>query len=93
MRKIAVILFLVFAAVQVAPAVCSFFSPSTSVFMVDEEKGEDKNESEKKSKKDYAAFASYTTEFSHKLNTAFLLAEKIQPSPCLEKLTPPPNFC
>lgn len=93
MKKIAVILFLVFAAVQVAPALCSLFSQATSVFMVDEEKSEDKNESEKKTKKDYTAFADYTTGFSHKLNTAFLLAEKILSSPCLEKLTPPPNFC
>ena len=38
MRKVAFILFIVFATVQVAPAVMALFSQTISVFITDEEK-------------------------------------------------------
>ena len=94
MKQIAVIFLFIFALVQAGPAVCHWAIDTTSVFMVDEEKGAEKIDAEeKKEKKDYAGFFSQASGLSHKINTAFLLAEKIQLSPCLEKLTPPPNFC
>jgi len=93
MKKAAAILLFLFAFIQAGPAVCSLFSETSSVFVIDEEKGEDKTESEKKDKKDFTAFTRIAGSFSHDVNTAIHLAEKIHPFPCLEKLTPPPNFC
>lgn len=93
MRKIAAILLIVFATVQVAPAVYSLLSPSSSVFMVDEERGDDLKGSDKKEKKDYPAFVHPAAELTQQLTIAFHVAERICSSPCLEKLTPPPNFC
>lgn len=93
MKKAAAIFLFLFAFVQAAPAVCSIFTETGSVFVMDEEKGEDKTESEKKDKKDFISFTRISGCFSHDVNTAIHLAEKIRPFPCLEKLTPPPNFC
>jgi len=94
MRKIAFLLFLVFATVQLTPAVMALFSQTTSVFIADEEKGEEKgNISDNKEKKDFTDLLSHSAIFSNKINTAFHLSEKIHPSPILEKLPPPPNFC
>jgi len=92
MKKIAILLLLIFTTVQAVPGLFSLFSPDIPVFVVDELQGEDKTEAEKKNKKDFACFTSLSAGYSHKLNTVFHLAEKIHPSPCLEKLTPPPNF-
>lgn len=94
MRKIAFLLFMVFATVQLAPAAMAVFTDTTSVFLADEEKGEDKgNNIENKEKKDYSAYSSQAATLTQKLNIAFHLAEKIHPSPCMVKLCPPPNFC
>lgn len=93
MKKMAFLLFMVFATVQLAPVAMAFFTDEISVFIADEEKGEDKGTTtDKKEKKDYPDFSSQSATLTHKLNTAFHLAEKIHPSPCLEKVTPPPNF-
>ena len=93
MKKIAAILLFLFAFVQAGPAVAALVSDSTTVFMVDEEKADEKIEETKKSKKEIPFFANQSLEFSHQINTALHVAEKIQAAPCLEKLTPPPNFC
>lgn len=94
MRKLALLLFLVFATVQLAPAVMALFSQTTTVFIADEEKGEEKgNSSDNKEKKDYTDLLSQSANLSNKIRTAFHLTEKIHPSPCMEKLSPPPNFC
>lgn len=93
MKKAAAIFLFLFAFVQAAPAFCTLFSETSSVFVMDEEKGEDKTESEKKDKKDFTAFIRISGCFSHDVSTAIHLVENIHPSPCLEKLTPPPNFC
>jgi hypothetical protein len=90
MKKIAAILLFLFALVQAGPVICSLFSETNSVFVMDEEKSE---ENEKKEKIKLTALSSISGHFSHEINTALHLAEQIQPSPCLEKLTPPPNFC
>jgi hypothetical protein len=93
MKKIAAILLFVFAFVQAGPVVASLFSPHVSCFIADEEKGEDKTETDKKdAKKDFAGYTSQVNEFSHQSAIALHLAKKMMAPPCLEKLTPPPNF-
>jgi hypothetical protein len=94
MKKIALLLFIVFASVQLAPAVMAIFIETTSVFVADEEKENSKeNNGDNKEKKDIAIFFVHSAKLTLALNLAIQLAEKIQPSPCLEQLTPPPNFC
>jgi hypothetical protein len=96
MKRIAFLLFIIFATVQLAPAVMAFFPKATSIFLVDEEKAEDKGSISAdnfKEKKDYADFSPLSTTFALKLTTAFHLTEKIHPSPYPENQTPPPNFC
>jgi len=94
MKSLAAILLFLFVLVQAGPAVSALFSDSTRIFMVDEEKGEKKIEEIKKSIKEFPFTLHQSLEFSHQINTAMLLAaEKIQAPPCLEELTPPPNFC
>jgi len=93
MKKTAALLLFLFALVQAGPAVVSLFKNTSSVFVIDEEKTEDKTEHIKKEKKDITSFTGLASNFSHDVNIAFHLSEKIQSSPCLEKLTPPPNFC
>jgi hypothetical protein len=93
-KQIAVIFLFIFALIQAGPAICSLYTDTTSVFMLDEEKGAEKiDTAEKKEKKDYNYFSLQANVLAYKVNTAFQLAEKIRLSPCLEKLTPPPNFC
>ena len=93
MKKIVAILLFLFALVQAGPAVTALFSSSTTVFMADEEKGDEKIEETKKDKKETSFVAYHSLEFSHQISTALHVAEKIQAAPCLEELTPPPNFC
>ena len=94
MKKIAFLLFMVFAAVQAIPSVMAVFSYSTSVFIVDEEKGYEKAQSDdNKCKKDYTDCISQSLHPDTHLNMAFHIAEHIYSSPCLKKPAPPPNFC
>lgn len=93
MKKIAAILLLVFAFVQAAPAITSLFSDSTIVFMVDEEKGGEKIEEDKKDKKETPYVIFQSRKLSLKISTALHVAQKINASPFVKKLTPPPNFC
>ena len=93
MKKTAAILFFIFALVQAGSVVAVFFPESSYSFVMEEEKNEEKKESEKKEKKNLFTFSAISTHFDHEINTAFHLAEKIHTSPCLEKITPPPNFC
>lgn len=96
MKKIAFFILLLFAAVQTIPAVQSFFNESKAlIFNVDEEKSSSKTGAtdEIKEKKEYPAYDCLSANFTNKLATAFHLAEAILPFPCVEKLTPPPNFC
>ncbi len=95
MKKIAVFILFVFTFVQVVPAMQSLIKLNNGlVFNVDAEKGVEKTDTnEKKEKKDYSSLAPVVKVVAVKTFAAFHLAEKIHPSPCLEKLTPPPNFC
>lgn len=81
--------------VQVVPALHSLFKENqTFVFNIDEEKTADKNDPDlKNEKKDYPSLTYLNYIQTNKTNIAIHLAEKIYPFPCLEKLTPPPNFC
>lgn len=95
MKKIALFILFVFALIQVVPAMQSIIKLDNGlVFNVDEEKGSEKTDSnEKKEKKDYSSPSLFVKVESIKTCVAFHLSEKIYLSPCLEKLTPPPNFC
>lgn len=93
MKKTAFIFLFIFTLVQALPVVNALFNDSTIVLLIDEEKGEDKKETEIKDKKEFGHYALASSGYSQKMNTAIHIAEAILPSPCLEKLTPPPNFC
>ena len=94
MKKIALLLLIMFASVELAPAVMAVFTTTISVFIADEEKNEEKGSSnDNQEKKDYSAISCDSAGLSNKVNTAIHLAETIHPSPCLEKPAPPPNFC
>lgn len=94
MKKGAAILLLIFTLVQAGPVICSFFSPTVTIFMADEEKGPEKTELEKKNtKKDYLGCFFDVSENNAALRTEYHISEDIHHSPTLEKLTPPPNFC
>jgi hypothetical protein len=93
MKKIAAIFLLIFALVQAAPAITSLFSDTTIVFIVDEEKGGEKIEEDKKDKKENPYVLFQSRELSHEVSTALHLAESIQASPFVKNPTPPPNFC
>jgi hypothetical protein len=94
MKRTALLLIMIFTLVQLAPAVKAVIADTTFFFIADEEKSEEKGSTnEIKEKKCETDFTSRTAEYSHQLNTAFHLAEKIQVSPFPEKITPPPNFC
>jgi hypothetical protein len=93
MKKTAAILLFLFALVQAGPAVAHLFSSSPVVFVVDEEKGTDKTEEDKKSKKDPVSIPYQSVQLSQEAVIALHEAEKILVSPCLEKICPPPNFC
>lgn len=95
MNRIAILILFIFSFVQALPAMQSLFNLENGiVFNIDEEKGDEKTETnEKKEKKDYSSLTFFVKAVSAKANISFHLAEKIHPSPCMEKLTPPPNFC
>jgi hypothetical protein len=94
MKRIASILLLLFALVQAGPAIRAIADDNISVFVADEEKGIEKNSAIEKNDKNRCSFStSLSAQFSQRITIACHLAEKIHPSPCLEKLTPPPNFC
>lgn len=92
MKKITIIFLLLFSLVHVVPVFLVHFE-TTSVFITDEKNGEEKNENaENKDQKYFSQFSNISGEVSYDSNTAFHVAEKTYSSPCLEKLTPPPNF-
>ena len=94
MKRIAFILLVIFSLVQAGPAIASLLNPDTVVFMVDEEKNEDKqNEDHKKdNKKDCIRQSLQSAGITRQSALAVLRSEKIHPSPCIEKVAPPPNF-
>ena len=93
MKRIAAILLFIFTLVQVIPAINALITTNSTFFVMDEEKGNEKIETEKKQKKDYIINDLYSTTSSLSINIDFLLTEKLHSFPCVEKPTPPPNFC
>lgn len=93
MKKIAFFLLLLFATVYLVPSLQSFGeTTAVALFNVDEEKTGDKGNTEESKEKKYYSFFSHQNEaFSRIISTAIHLAEQIPSSPCMEKLTPPPN--
>lgn len=94
MKKIALILLVIFSLVQAGPAIASMVNPATVVFMVDEEKNEDKQKDDHKkdSKKDFIRQCLQAAGITRQSALAVQHSEKIHPSPCIEKVAPPPNF-
>lgn len=93
MKKTAAILLLLFGLVQVAPAVYTLFTETITVFSIDEEKAEEKMESENKVTSDFLVHEDLNDRFSAVLFTFFQEAHFLYSSPSLEQATPPPNFC
>ena len=92
MKKIALIFFVIFGLVQAGPAFASLVNPHHVIFMVDEEKHEDKSKSEKKEGKKELP-RPYSLSGYHKKHASArqYMDEQILPSPCIEKVCPPPN--
>ncbi|HEX4877204.1 MAG TPA: hypothetical protein VFV31_11080 [Chitinophagaceae bacterium] len=91
MRKIAAILILIFALVQLGPAVQAMISTDeVSLFIVDEEKNNSKGEI-KEIKKDYSLSSHPHMVLSDNSLDYFTLTEHLSASPVLDNLTPPPN--
>jgi hypothetical protein len=91
MKKVALILLLIFSLVQTLPAVAAWCNTCSIAFIMDEEKGDDKKEADSKLKKDLLPFSKQDNSLDNKIHTAFLSSEKILPSPFLKKLVPPPD--
>ncbi len=94
MKRIALFILLIFATVQVVPGLkaCISDHPVSVVFAMDEEKHGEKSPVEfQKDKKTGSTYHQLADLLSYQLNTAFHVAEKILPAPCLEQPTPPPN--
>ena len=92
MKKIATIFLFLFIIIQAYPAINFLFEKTSTFFVIDNEKNGEKIDSNKKDKKDIIACLNLNGEFSHSINIAFHLSEKIYSSPCLEQHTPPPNL-
>ncbi|HMU08507.1 MAG TPA: hypothetical protein PKC54_00755 [Ferruginibacter sp.] len=94
MRKIAIILLIIFTLVQAGPVCCTLFSETTAIFIADEEKAPEKSKTDKKAdNKDYITFQLQLLDQAGFINISFHHIENIQFPPYLEKLSPPPNFC
>ncbi len=94
MKKIALLILLLFAIVQVIPGMQAMLSHQmcSVIFIVDEEKnGEKTVDVHQQFNKEYSDFCQLSNMLSQRLTIAFHLTEKILPAPSLEKLTPPPN--
>lgn len=94
MKRIAFILLLIFAFVQVVPGILSFGEMDRIgvFFNVDEEKTAEKMVQEKaKEKKEYTSLLLLSAACGKEMALALHQAEKILPAPCLEQQAPPPN--
>lgn len=94
MKKVALFLLLLFAAVQAIPLAMSLLgAEKTLIFNVDEEKNSSKGQSfeDKKEKKDYLALLTGPVFESSIKTFNGLIGNSIPASPFLEKNTPPPN--
>ena len=91
MKKTAFIFLLLFAFVQAGSAVSSILTGINTVFIVDEEKNNEKPEKEKKEKKDFSSLTTLQISFIQKPFQLIYGADKLFSHPCIEQQTPPPN--
>lgn len=92
MKKIALFILILFTAVQILPAFQSISGTDQAIVLdITEEKKIDKENS--KSIKEFISVYSLNPGLAVKFLTQIHLSERIMPSPCFDKLTPPPNFC
>jgi hypothetical protein len=92
MKKIAFFILILFTVVQTLPTIHTLLGSDMAIVLdITEEKKVDKDD--KKSVKEFIPAHSTNLDFAVKYLTQIHLAEKIMPSPCFDKLTPPPNFC
>ncbi len=91
MKKTAFVFLLIFAFVQAGPAVSSIFTDASTVFIVNEEKNNEKPEKEKKEKKDFNSLKTLQISFLQKPFQLIFEADKLYSHPCIEQQTPPPN--
>ncbi|HVF98099.1 MAG TPA: hypothetical protein VM871_12290 [Flavisolibacter sp.] len=97
MKKVVSILFLVTMLLQAIP-VLHFFTEKPEIFYtsIDEEKPSEKGKETKEDKQGDKAFLSFCTPVSVKVVEAICFqnyTSLLPPSPHLEMLTPPPDFC
>lgn len=95
MKKIALLLLVLFTAVQVVPAVQAWCDTGkVLVFNVDEEKHSGKQAPDDlKEKKFFADHFLQIRQLAVTIHASFQKDDAIPLSPCLEQLVPPPNFC
>lgn len=92
MKKTAFFILILFTVVQTLPTIQSIWGNDQAIVLdISEEKKTDKDDL--KSIKTFFAFYNINLHLSVKILTQIHLAESIMPSPCFEKLTPPPDFC
>jgi hypothetical protein len=92
MKKTAFFILFLFITVQVLPTIQSLWGNDNAIVLdISEEKKTEK--SDIKSVKEFLPFYRISMDLSVKLLTQIHLAASILPSPCFEKLTPPPDFC
>ncbi len=92
MKKIAFFILLLFTVVQTLPTIQSIWGNEQAIVLdISEEKKTDKDD--KKSFKEFISLYNINLDLTVKSLTQIHLAESIMPSPCFEKLTPPPDFC
>lgn len=92
MKKIAFFILILFTVVQTIPTIQSLWEPDQAIVLdITEEKKIDKDDT--KSVKEFISVHSINLDLGVKSLTQMHLPENIMPSPCMDKLTPPPNFC
>ena len=91
MKRAALIFLLIFAFVQAGSAVSFILTGDSTVFVVDEEKNNEKPEKEKKEKKDIICLNNMQASFLQKLFQSVNKTDKLFSHPCIEQQTPPPN--
>lgn len=92
MKKISFFILLLFTVVQTLPTIQSIWGNEQAIVLdISEEKKTDKDD--KKSFKEFISLYNINLDLTVKSLTQIHLAESIMPSPCFEKLTPPPDFC
>lgn len=93
MKRIAAILLIIFALVQAGPAVQTLVNPDqVSLFIVDEEKNNVKEDQAKSFKSFCSANHFAFLLVASKSANHFITSERLSVSPYLGNHTPPPNF-